>query len=67
MQKKRTPPGISVRHSRHCPARRGGDCTAGKKDGCKPAYRAVVYDRRNHEKLLSKTLSGPLERERDFD
>lgn len=43
--------GIEVRHSPDCPAREGGQCTAGKKDGCRIGYRAFVYDRRAKAKV----------------
>jgi integrase len=50
MHEKRTPEGVRLRHSRSCPARNGGDCTAGKRGGCKPYYEAQVYDRREQRK-----------------
>jgi integrase len=43
--------GISERHSRYCPSRSGGKCSAGRKDGCKVAFRAFVYDPRSGTKV----------------
>jgi integrase len=52
MQQKRTPEGVRLRHSRSCPARTGeGNCTAGKREGCKPYYEAQAYDRRTRTKV----------------
>lgn len=51
MQPKRNAPaGIRVRHSSYCPSRDGGDCTAGRKGGCRPAYEAFVFDPRTKTK-----------------
>ena len=57
MQSKRNRhhPGIRVRHSRSCPFLSGGDCTAGRRDGCRPSYEAWVFDRRT-EKKIRKTF-----------
>lgn len=52
MPTKRSPkqlPGIQIRHSRGCPG--GGACTAGQKDGCRPAYRAEVWSPRDGAKI----------------
>jgi integrase len=51
MQEKRIPEGVRVRHSRSCPTHDGGDCTKGKRGGCKPYYEARVYDRRTRDKI----------------
>jgi len=42
----KTNAGIGVRHSRFCPSRQGGGCTAGRKGGCKPGYEARVWNKR---------------------
>jgi integrase len=44
-------PGIRTRHSRSCPSRRGRDCNADRKDGCRPAFEAWVFDRRSRTKI----------------
>lgn len=45
MQKKRSHPGIRVRHSRTCPELSGGRCR------CSPTYEAWVFDRRTGAKI----------------
>lgn len=56
MQTKRNHRGIEVRHSKDCPSRSGGECDAGRKDGCQVGYRAFVFDRRSGTKVR-KTFS----------
>jgi integrase len=43
MQPHRKTPGVEVRHSRFCPSRDGGTCTAGRRDGCKPTFLPWVF------------------------
>jgi hypothetical protein len=43
--KPRVPEGVTARHSRGCPSRRGEDCP-GPRGGCTIVYEARVYDRR---------------------
>src|SRR5436309_10723020 len=51
MQHKRNYPGIRIRHSRSCPSRSGRDCNAERKNGCRPAFEAWVFDRRSGAKI----------------
>jgi integrase len=51
MSSKRTQPGIRLRHSRSCPSRSGRDCSSERKNGCRPAYEAWVFDRRSGSKI----------------
>ena len=44
-------PGIRVRHSSGCPARDGGACTAGRKNGCRPSFEAWVWSPRDEAKI----------------
>jgi integrase len=50
-QRRKLPTGIVERHSADCPARDGGRCTAGRRDGCARRYEAWVYDVRSRRKL----------------
>jgi integrase len=43
-------PGIQVVHSAYCPSRSGAACTKGRKDGCRPSFRASVYEKRTKVK-----------------
>jgi hypothetical protein len=47
----RSTTGIRVRHSRSCPANEGGTCTHGRRDGCRPAFEAWVYSKRDGKKI----------------
>ncbi|MEP6978090.1 MAG: site-specific integrase [Thermoleophilia bacterium] len=58
MQTKRNHPGIRIRHSRSCLSLSGGDCSAGRKDGCRPSFEAWVFDRRSGAKVR-KTFPTP--------
>ena len=49
--KRKLPPGIDERHSRHCATTDGYRCN------CQPSYRAWVYDKREQTKIR-KTFSG---------
>ena len=51
MSSRHTYPGIRTRHSRSCPSRSGRDCTAERKNGCRPAFEAWVFDRRSGSKI----------------
>jgi integrase len=51
--------GVRERHSRKCPSRTGGACTVGRKDGCRLAFEAAVFDKRTGRKIRKshRTLS----------
>jgi integrase len=49
---KRLPEGIYPRHSRGCPASEGGSCSEGERGGCKPSYRAKVWDPRAKQSVF---------------
>jgi integrase len=51
MSSRRTYPGIRTRHSRSCPSRSGRDCSAERRNGCRPAFEAWVFDRRSGSKI----------------
>jgi integrase len=56
--------GIEERHSLHCPTREGGSCSKGRRGGCVPTYRAVVYDRLRKKKTSTATTTDLAEAKR---
>jgi integrase len=60
MQPNRRTPGVEVRHSRFCPSRDGGTCTAGRRDGCNPTFLPWVfgYDPKKRRKAKLRPPHG---------
>ena len=54
--------GVTIRHSRTCPSRAGGECDAEtkKKSRCRPTYEARVYDKNalNHKRVCASRSGG---------